>query len=107
MIRIAAIYRNEPGSRFDADYYVGRHMPFARSLLDPFGLSGLTVSFGTAALDGAPPPYWAVAELLFPDRDSFDRAMAASGEALFADIRNYTDATPELFVSRYGNPTGA
>jgi hypothetical protein len=35
----------------------------------------------------------------FASRAAFDAAIAAAGDALFADIPNYTDATPILQVS--------
>lgn len=102
MIRISAIYPNEEGSRFDGPYYTANHEPFARRLLAPLGLAGLSTLLGEAALDGGPPPFWAIAELHFATREAFDAAIAAVGEALFADIPNYTNVTPVLQVSRDG-----
>jgi len=99
MLCVSAIYANRAGSRFDGDDYVHRHIPFARDLLTPFGLRGLRITLGTAALDGAPPPYWAVCELLFPDRETFDRAMVHCGAALMGDAPTYTDVEPLLQLS--------
>ncbi len=100
MIRISAVYANEPDSRFDAEYYRDRHEPFARSLLEPHGLQGLRTTLGEAALDGSAPPFWAISELVFASREAFDSAMSRCGEALFADIPNYTTVIPVLQVSR-------
>jgi uncharacterized protein (TIGR02118 family) len=96
MIRIAAIYPNAQGSRFDGAYYTGRHTEFARGLLEPHGLQAISTSLGIASLDGGPPPFWALSQMQFASRAAFDAAMAACGEALFADIPNYTDVTPVL-----------
>lgn len=96
MIRIVAIYPNTAGSRFDGAYYTGRHTALARSLLEPLGLLHISTILGDAALDGAPPPFWAISEMHFPTRSAFDSAMAAAGEALFADLANYTDVAPVL-----------
>lgn len=96
MIRILALYPNTAGSRFDGAYYTGAHTRFARSLLEPRGLLHISTILGDAALDGSPPPFWAVSEMHFPTREAFDAAMAAVGDALFADLRNYTDVTPVL-----------
>ena len=85
MLRVSAVYPNSAGSRFDGEYYVRRHTPFARGLLNPLGLRDLRITLGTESLDGAAPPYWAISELTFDDREAFDNAMAACGEALFAD----------------------
>ena len=103
-IRISALYANRPGSRFDGDYYINQHEPLASKLLAPHGLEGVSTVFGVAALDGGEPPFWAISEMLFASRAAFDAAMAACGEALFADIPNYTDVTPVLQVSSAENP---
>lgn len=99
MIRILAVYPNEAGSHFDADYYRNGHEPFARRLLAPLGLQGLRTTLGETALDGTPPPYWAVSEMLFATRGAFDAAIAQCGDALFADLPNYTNVAPVLQVS--------
>lgn len=97
---ISAVYPNTPGSRFDADWYVDRHTPFAVGLLSPLGLQRLTTSLGVAGLAGDAPPFWAISEMVFASRADFDAAMAACGERLFADIPNYTTVTPVLQVSQ-------
>lgn len=98
MIRIVAIYPNTAGSRFDGAYYADQHTALARSLLEPLGLLGVTTLLGEATLDGAPPPFWAISEMHFPTREVFDSAMTAVGEALFADLPNYTDTAPVLQI---------
>lgn len=100
MIRIAALYPNTAGSRFDGQYYTGSHTALARRVLEPHGLIAISTLLGEAALDGTPPPFWAISEMTFPSRQAFDAAMAASGEALFADLPNYTDTTPVLQTCR-------
>jgi uncharacterized protein (TIGR02118 family) len=99
VIRISALYPNAPGSRFDADYYVTKHTPFAHDLLGPHGLDSIRTTLGIAGLDGAAPPFWVIAEMVFGSRQAFDDAMAACGATLFADIVNYTDVSPVLQVS--------
>lgn len=100
MIRISAVYPNEAGSRFDADYYQNSHEPFAKGLLEPLGLCGLRTVLGETALDGSAPAYWAISEMHFTSREACDAALAACGTALFADIPNYTNVAPVLQVSR-------
>ena len=102
MINILALYPNEPGSRFDAGYYRTRHVPTASRLLAPYGLIGLRLAEGVAGLDGSPPRFWMVSEMHFRSRDAVDRALAACGEALFADAPNYTDVEPLLQVCAPG-----
>jgi len=99
MLCITAIYPNDPGSRFDAGYYLTSHAETAHALLAPHGLEEIRTTIGTAALDGSPPPFWAVSEMHFTSRAAFDAGIAAEGAALFADIPKYTDVTPILQVS--------
>jgi uncharacterized protein (TIGR02118 family) len=99
MIRISAVYPNAEGSRFDVADYIGRHEPFARKLLAPFGLLEIRSTTGVANLDGSPPAFLAISELVFASRADFDTAMASCGEAIFADVPNYTSVTPILQIS--------
>jgi uncharacterized protein (TIGR02118 family) len=99
MICVMAVYPNKPGSRFDTDYYTTRHAPFARGLLEPHGLIGLRITAGSAALDNAQPPFWAVSEMHFTNRAAFDAALDQCGAALFADAPNYTDVEPILQIA--------
>lgn len=99
MLRVSALYPNHDGSRFDGDYYVHRHQPFARQLLGPHGLIDIRVTLGMAALDGGPPLFWSISEMIFDSRAAFDAAMTACGAALFADAPHYTDITPLLQIS--------
>ena len=102
MITISAVYPNRAGSRFDADDYRDRHVPFATALLGPHGLAGLRMSAGQAGLDGSPPPFWMITEMRFPTRAAFDAAIAADGTTLFADLPNFTDVEPILQLSADG-----
>ena len=99
MLRVSALYPNQPGSRFDSAYYLGSHTELAMRLLGPHGLSAIRVTIGEASLDGSPPSFWAISEMHFADRSAFDSAMATCGAALFEDASNYTDVSPILQVS--------
>jgi uncharacterized protein (TIGR02118 family) len=99
VICVSAIYSNEPGTRFDGEYYIKKHTPMAKVLMSPLGLREIRTILGLEALDGSAAPYWAVSEMLFDTREKFDAAMAACGEALFADLPNYTNTTPVLQIS--------
>jgi uncharacterized protein (TIGR02118 family) len=99
VINISALYPNSAGSRFDASYYLNRHSAFADALLRPHGLIALRATIGVESLDGQPPPFWAISEMHFVSRHAFDEAIATCGEALFADLANYTNTTPVLQIS--------
>jgi len=105
MICVMAVYPNQQGSRFDLDYYTTRHADFARGLLAPHGLTGLRVAAGEAALDGTPPPFWAVAEMTFTSRAAFEAGIAQCGARLFADAPNYTDVEPILQFASIAAPS--
>jgi uncharacterized protein (TIGR02118 family) len=110
MIRITALYPNEADSFFDSRYYLERHEPFATGLLTPHGLTEIRTTIGVAGIDGSPPAFWAISEMIFASRAQFDDAMARCGESLFADIPHYTNASPVLQISTLGSdlpPTGA
>ena len=99
MIRISAIYENVPGSHFDGAYYVGTHTAFATGLLAHHGLHSIRVTLGNEGLDGSPPAFWAISEMVFNSRTAFDEGMADCGAKLFADSVNYTNVSPVLQLS--------
>ena len=45
MIKVTILYPNKPGTRFDADYYLGVHMPMAIRLLGP-AIKSVTAEIG-------------------------------------------------------------
>jgi uncharacterized protein (TIGR02118 family) len=100
MIRASVLYANAPGGRFDFDYYLGKHVPFARGLLAPSGLLRLEVDRGVSREEaGTSPRYTCVAHLYFETADAYYAAMAEHGEALGDDVPNYTDLELEIQVS--------
>jgi uncharacterized protein (TIGR02118 family) len=48
MVRISVLYPNEPGKKFDHDYYVNKHMKLVRDRLTSFGLVRTEVDKGVA-----------------------------------------------------------
>ncbi|MBX9599988.1 MAG: EthD family reductase [Bryobacteraceae bacterium] len=100
MIRVSAMYPNEPGKRFDMDYYVNRHMQVVKEKLGGHGLIQATVSSGLASLQpGAPAAYRAVADMDFESMDAMKQGLAAHSAELMADIPNYTDIQPVMQIS--------
>jgi uncharacterized protein (TIGR02118 family) len=99
MISVMVLYPNKPGSRFDLDYYVNRHLPLVRARLEPMGMVAMTYAV-EAALDVSTDlqPYRLVADLRFDDMDATRRALAAHGPETQADIPNFTDIAPVIFI---------
>ena len=100
MVKISVLYPNQPGSRFDFDYYVKTHMPMAAELLNESGtLRGLSVERGlSGGQPGSAPPYWASCHFLFDSLEAFLAAFAPHAPALQGDIPNYTDVAPVIQV---------
>ena len=97
MIRIAVLYPNEPGKKFDWDYYLNKHMVLVHEKLGP---SGLVRSEVDKATDSSA-PFFGVAYLYYNSLDDcqksfFDPANAAE---IGADVANYTDTVPQLQIS--------
>ena len=100
MIRASFLYPTTAGTRFDFDYYLERHVPMARRLLEGLGLVKLEVDRGVSGEEpGSAPRYVCVAHLYFETLDAFHRAMETAGDELGADVPNYTDVEIETQVS--------
>lgn len=99
MIKVSILYPNQPGSRFNLDYYLNQHMPMTIAKLGE-ALRGVSVEHGlNGGLPEAPPLYVAMCHLLFDSVDAFQAAFAPHAEALQGDIPNYTDADPVIQIS--------
>lgn len=96
MICCCIIYPRTASSRFDADYYVNKHMPMTIRLLGS-ALKGVTVEIGVAStVEDAPPTNAAVCRLLFDSVEAFLAAFGPHAGALQGDIPNYTDVAPVI-----------
>jgi uncharacterized protein (TIGR02118 family) len=99
MIKVSVFYPNRDGSKFDMDYYVGKHIPMARKKIGP-ALKAVAVEQGIAgAQPGTPPPYMAVGHLTFDSVDAFLAAFGPVGAEIQADVPNYTNVEPVIQFS--------
>jgi uncharacterized protein (TIGR02118 family) len=99
MIKVTAVYPHREGARMDAAYYVERHVPLVRSLVGE-ALRGWTVSRGLASIaPGEPAPFVLVADFLFESVEAFQAAFGPHAPRILADVPNYTDITPQIFIS--------
>ena len=99
MIKVSVFYRNEPGARFDFDYYTTKHLPLVRDKLGT-ALTGIAADKGIAGgAPGSAPTYVAIAHLYFESVESFQSAFNPAAEAILGDIPNYTDLQPDLQIS--------
>jgi uncharacterized protein (TIGR02118 family) len=99
MIKVSVLYPSGEGVTFDHDYYLATHIPLLTKLLGD-KLREVTVDRGLGGRDpGAPPPYVAMAHLVFDSIEDFQASMGPAGPELAADGRNYTNTTATLQVS--------
>ncbi len=99
MIRVSLMYPNTKGSTFDMAYYCEIHMALVREKLGA-ALKGVTVEQGVSGEEpGSPPPYLALAHLLFESVDDFQASFGLHGQALADDIPNFTNTEPTIQVS--------
>ena len=99
MIKVTILYPNQPGGRFDLDYYLDKHMPMTIATLGD-ALKGVTIDYGlNGGRPDSPPLYRAICHLVFDSVEAFQAAFAPHAEALQGDIPNYTDIDPAIQIS--------
>ncbi|HEX8446818.1 MAG TPA: EthD family reductase [Sphingomonas sp.] len=99
MAILMVLYPTNAGTRFDADYYVGTHMPLVRDAWTQHGL----VSAEALLPDQPDPAFAAVAMLTFRDASARDAALAGpEAAAVFADVPRFTDISPVAQLSHHG-----
>jgi uncharacterized protein (TIGR02118 family) len=100
MIRVTVTYPNQPGARFDMNYYTSKHMPLVEKCLRSRGMRGWSVDKPQAGLPPAMQPDFLIqAQIMFDDPAAFQAAMATEGATLMGDIPNFTDIQPRVQVN--------
>ena len=100
MIRFTALYPNQPGKRFDLEYYIHRHLALVNERLTPLGLIRYEVDEGLSSWEeDSAPPFVCISHLYFETVEASRHAFATHANELVADIPNYTDIQPLLQVN--------
>lgn len=99
MILVTVMYPAAPETRFDLDYYLGKHMPLVKERWTPHGLKHAQVAKGVGQPDGSAPVYQMIALLTFNSLADFKAAGKAHGREIFADIPNFTDTQATVQIS--------
>ena len=99
MIRVMVLYPNEPGAKFDFDYYANKHLALALDKLSPRGLVRASWNKGISSADpSAPAPFVAVGELEFSTLEEVHEAFKVVGREVMGDIPNYTNIKPQIHI---------
>ena len=76
-----------------------KHIPMASSKIGD-ALKGATILKGAAGVEpGSAAPFLVITQFLFESVDSFQASFGAHGEALVADIPNFTNSEPVIQIS--------
>src|SRR5258707_3055631 len=101
MIKVSVLYPNKPGSHFDMNYYVGKHMPLAMRLLNK-GLRKTEVDAGIqGTAPGEPPAFYGGCQFYFYSIQAFGAGWGPAAQELYADIPRYTDAAPVIQLNEH------
>jgi uncharacterized protein (TIGR02118 family) len=93
MIKVSVLYPNKPGTHFDMNYYVTKHIPMAMRLLSK-GLHKTEVDAGLQGAAGEPPAFFGGCQFYFDSIEAFAAAWGGAAAEVTADIANYTNAEP-------------
>ena len=99
MIKLTALYPNQPNARFDWDYLLNEHIQLVRELLGE-SLLGIEVERGTSGVpETQPAPFVCMTHLKFADPASFRAALEAAGPKLGEHMGRISDITPTMVLS--------
>ena len=99
MIKISVLYPNQPGVKFDIDYYCDTHMAIVRECLGD-ACKGIGAELGLAGgAPGSAAPYVAAGHLLFDSVEAFQSAFAPHAERILGDLANFTHVEPLMQIA--------
>jgi uncharacterized protein (TIGR02118 family) len=99
MIKVSVMYPNEPGVRFDHDYYRTEHLPLIKSRM---GAALKYYTIDKALMDGEGKTlgaYVAMCHLLCDSLDAYQASFGPHAQEIHGDIPNFTDRTPSHQIS--------
>ena len=99
MVLVSVLYPDQPGTRCDARYYLDRHIPLVLERWGGMGLSEFRLLRWMGTPAGGAAPYRVIALLSFDSAEALQRAVAAHGAEIFADIPNFTEVQPVVQVN--------
>lgn len=99
MTKVCVLYANQPGARFDMDYYLTKHIPMVERVLAP-AIRKVTVEQGIGGgAPGTEAGYRVIANLYFDSPEAFGAAFGPVAGQIQGDVPNYTDIVPSVQVN--------
>lgn len=99
MIKVSVLYPNQPGARFDHDYYRNKHMPLLKARMGD-SCKSYTVDKGIGgAGPGDPPAYIGMCHIFVDSVETFQAGFGPHADEIMGDIANYTDLQPVIQFS--------
>src|SRR3984957_3718930 len=99
MIKVAVMYPNKPGARFNHEYYRDKHMPLVKTRMGD-SCKYYTVDKGLAGgAPGVAPPYVCMGHLFCDSVEAFQTGFGPHAQEILGDIPNYTDQNPVIQIS--------
>lgn len=99
MIKVSVMYPNQPGARFDHDYYRDRHLPLVQRLMGA-QCRYYTIDKGLAGgAPDAPAVYVGMCHIFCDSVEAFEAGFGPHAPQILADIANYTDLAPVIQIS--------
>ena len=100
MYRISVLYPNEPGSRFDHDYYLNVHFPLALRLLKSYGITRIEMDRVVEGIDpSVPSPWHCIGQIYCESIEGFRQGYADHGAEISGDVPNYTSVRGTVVIS--------
>lgn len=96
MIKVSVMYPQNPGTRFNHDYYRDNHLPLIKRSMGE-ALMYYTID---RELQGGSAPYVAMCHLMCDSIESYQASMAPHAQEIKADIPKFTDRTPITQISQ-------
>jgi uncharacterized protein (TIGR02118 family) len=94
---LTILYYKNPSSKFDTDYYLKSHMPFAYSTWKDNGCTGYICKQMEAGPDGSEPKFLFTCDMFFNSREGLDKSMGV--QKVIDDISNFTNESPIFLIS--------
>jgi len=99
MIKVSVMYPNQPGARFNHDYYRDQHMPLVQARMGD-SCRYYTIDKGLAGgMPGTPATYIGMCHIFCDSVETFQAGFGPHAKEIMDDIPNYTDLAPVLQIS--------